>query len=547
MPDSARARRHDLDAVRGFAMSLGVVLHACLSLSLVPWPITDEVRTEGMTVLFAFIHGFRMPLFFLLSGYFAVMLWQRRGAGGLLWHRVRRILLPMLVACFTVLPLMHLCAGVGMALRYAPDPGAEVEPPAERPPAAAPEGESGDLWAAARAGDLDSIREHVDGGADVNARDVLQLTALHWAAITNRAVACGLLLDLGADVEARDGSKGTPLTNGAFWASPEACEVLLARGADPLARNQDGTSPRDLASWPWGEEREGLTRFVASIIQHDVDLAAMPDRVRRTAAVFAHLPHEGAAQDDGGLLAGLARFDVGHLWFLWYLMGLLLLGLPLFAAARHLATLPAVLVSPLALLALVPMTATLQAKMIETGLTFFGPSTSSVLAFDPLVLAYYGVFFLFGAAVRGLDPDTRSLTLGWPVMLVAAVILFLTAGLAAEKARGGDLELIVPALMQGAFAWTMTLGLIGLSARLFQRERAWVRYLSDASYWIYLTHLPLVFLLQGAVARWPLPAWQKLGIMVTVCFAALLVTYALLVRPTPIGWMLNGRRPARGA
>ena len=38
-PESVR--RHDLDAVRSFAMSLGVVLHACLSLSFVPWPITD--------------------------------------------------------------------------------------------------------------------------------------------------------------------------------------------------------------------------------------------------------------------------------------------------------------------------------------------------------------------------------------------------------------------------------------------------------------------------------------------------------------------------
>ena len=157
------------------------------------------------------------------------------------------------------------------------------------------------------------------------------------------------------------------------------------------------------------------------------------------------------------------------------------------------------------------------------------------------------MFFLFGAAVRGLDPDTRSLTRAWPLMLAAGVALFLTAGDAAGAALDTDLQLVVPALMQGAFAWTMTLGLIGLSARLFQRERAWVRYLSDASYWIYLAHMPLVFLLQGAMARWPLPAWQKLGIMVTSCLALLLVSYALLVRPTPIGWMLNGRRPARGA
>jgi peptidoglycan/LPS O-acetylase OafA/YrhL len=185
--------------------------------------------------------------------------------------------------------------------------------------------------------------------------------------------------------------------------------------------------------------------------------------------------------------------------------------------------------------------------MLHEGLTFFGPSTSSVLAFDPLVLAYYGVFFLFGAAVRGLDPDTRSLTRGWPAMLAVAIVIFLTAGAAAERALGGELEALIPAVMQAAFAWTMTLGLIGLSAKLFHRERAWVRYLSDASYWIYLAHLPLVFLLQGAVARWELPAWQKLGVMVTACLAALLLTYALLIRPTPIGWMLNGRRPARRA
>ena len=550
-PPKARARRHDLDAVRSFAMSLGVVLHACLSLSFVPWPITDEVRTEGMTALFAFIHGFRMPLFFLLSGYFAVMLWQRRGAGGLLGHRLRRVLLPMVVACFTILPVMHLCAGVGVALRYAPELAAEANDAPAGPEDAPPETEAvreeevSDLWAAARAGDVDAIRRFVEEGADVSGRDLLQLTPLHWAATADHAAACDLLVDLGADLEARDGSKGTPLMSAAFWASPGASEALLARGADAGARNQDGASPADLSRWPWGEDREGLTRFVAGLIRYDPDLATMPDRVRRTAEVFSDVPVEGGEGE--GLLAGLARFDVGHLWFLWYLMALVALGLPVFAAGRLLGSLPTAVVSPLALLVLVPITATLQAWMIETGLTLFGPSTSSVLALDPLVLGYYAVFFLFGAAVRGLDPDTRSLTRAWPLMLAAGVALFLTAGDAAGAVLGTDLQLVVPALMQGAFAWTMTLGLIGLSARLFQRERAWVRYLSDASYWIYLAHMPLVFLLQGAVARWPLPAWQKLGIMVTTCLALLLVSYALLVRPTPIGWMLNGRRPARGA
>ena len=366
--------------------------------------------------------------------------------------------------------------------------------------------------------------------------------------------ACELLLDLGADLEATDGSEGTPLISGAFWGSAAACEVLLARGADLEARNEDGTSAVDLARWPWGEERRGLTGFIAGLLRFDVDLDAMAGRVRRTAAVFDTAPRATSGAPDTSapgrrLLEALAAFDLGHLWFLWYLMGLLVLGLPVFAIAARWAPAgtSALYVSPLALIVVVPLTATFQAIMLHTGLTFFGPSTSSVLVHDPVVLAYYGVFFLFGAAVRGIDPDTRSLTRGWPVMLAVAIVIFLTAGDAAESARGGEFEALVPAVMQAAFAWTMTLGLIGLFAKLFRRERAWVRYLSDASYWIYLAHMPLVFLLQGAVARWELPAWQKLGVMVTACLAALLVTYALLVRPTPIGWMLNGRRRVRRA
>lgn len=706
-------RRHDLDAVRSFAMSLGVVLHACLSLSFIPWVITDEVRTGGMTVLFAFIHGFRMPLFFLLSGYFAVMLWQRRGAGGLISHRVRRVLVPMVVACFTILPLMEWSVGEGLALRYAPrssrasssatgveeqatnpnrdlwsaaragdlerlrtlheegqdldardglqltalhwaateDQAAACEllielgadPEATDGSAATPllsgafwgsaaacevllarganpearnedgaraadiakwswgedrrgfttfvagiigvevdlaamparvratasvfgfDGGAGDaetsgrgaeldLWEAARAGDRARIEALIAAGEDVNARDGFELTALHWAATADQPEACELLLDLGADLEIRDGSRGTPLTSAAFWAAPEASRVLLARGADPGARNQDGTSPMDLSAWPWDDEREGITRFVAGLVRYDVDLDSMADRVRRTAAAFAGVPSEGfefvdARSRGERLMETLAGFDVGHLWFLWYLMGLLVLGLPVFTIAARWKPAPgsALLVSPLALLAVIPLTATFQAMMLQSGLTFFGPSTSSVLAYDPLVLAYYGVFFLFGAAVRGLDPETRSLTRGWPAVLAVAVVIFLAAGDTAERAEGGEFEALVPAVMQAAFAWTMTFGLIGLFAKLFRRERAWVRYLSDASYWIYLAHLPLVFLLQGAVARWDLPAWQKLGVMVTACLAALLVTYALLVRPTPIGWMLNGRRRARRA
>ena len=90
-------RRHDLDALRSVAMLLGIVLHAALAYTGIPiWPTVDDAWPPFMEIN-NIIHGFRMPLFFLLSGFFTAMLWKRRGLGGLLIHRVKRILLPLVV------------------------------------------------------------------------------------------------------------------------------------------------------------------------------------------------------------------------------------------------------------------------------------------------------------------------------------------------------------------------------------------------------------------------------------------------------------------
>src|SRR5690606_28802888 len=51
-----------------------------------------------------FLHLFRMPLFFLIAGFFAAMLVRKGGLSGLFRNRARRILLPLVV----FLPLVHL-------------------------------------------------------------------------------------------------------------------------------------------------------------------------------------------------------------------------------------------------------------------------------------------------------------------------------------------------------------------------------------------------------------------------------------------------------
>ena len=103
-------RLYDLDALRAAAMFLGVVLHA--TLFVLPaaeylWPIQDAAARGDSTykVLNEAIHGFRMPVFFLLSGFFSALLWQRRSLRALLMQRFQRVGIPLAVGCFTVVPL----------------------------------------------------------------------------------------------------------------------------------------------------------------------------------------------------------------------------------------------------------------------------------------------------------------------------------------------------------------------------------------------------------------------------------------------------------
>ncbi|MEM9655823.1 MAG: acyltransferase family protein, partial [Actinomycetota bacterium] len=103
-PAPTATRRYDLDALRSFAMLLGIALHAALP--DVPYWRPGDTGGGLLFGFFEFVHGFRMPLFFILSGYFTTMLWRRRGLRELVNHRLRRIGLPLAVSVVVVLPLV---------------------------------------------------------------------------------------------------------------------------------------------------------------------------------------------------------------------------------------------------------------------------------------------------------------------------------------------------------------------------------------------------------------------------------------------------------
>lgn len=98
---SAAERLHALDALRAIALLLGVVLHSAMSFIPSPvipiWIVADNQPTPVLAVTFFAIHLFRMAAFFLIAGYFAHLLLERRGTWGFVKNRAMRIAMPLSV------------------------------------------------------------------------------------------------------------------------------------------------------------------------------------------------------------------------------------------------------------------------------------------------------------------------------------------------------------------------------------------------------------------------------------------------------------------
>lgn len=95
--------------------------------------------------------------------------------------------------------------------------------------------------------------------------------------------------------------------------------------------------------------------------------------------------------------------------------------------------------------------------------------------------------------------------------------------------------------------WSLSFALIGYALEYTAGYSAPRRYLADASYWIYLIHLPLLMALQVLASRIQAPWWLEYPAMVVLAMALMLLSYRWLVRGSWIGALLNGRRLPPGA
>lgn len=176
---------------------------------------------------------------------------------------------------------------------------------------------------------------------------------------------------------------------------------------------------------------------------------------------------------------------------------------------------------------------------IPTPDTGFVPNLTAVIGF--------GTAFGFGWLLQRQPVLLGSIRRLWAINLAVAVGL--TAGCLAllgdsngyaPFAAGGTRTAL--AACYAVATWSWTLGLTGAALRFLTRERPAIRYVADASYWIYLLHLPVVMALQVWVFALPLPALVKWAVVVGGAFLILIASYHLLVRHSWVGRWLNGRK-----
>ena len=239
-----------------------------------------------------------------------------------------------------------------------------------------------------------------------------------------------------------------------------------------------------------------------------------------------------------------------YLWFLWFLLWLVGAFCLVISFARFLKWSPDVrkVVSwPGVLVALI-FSAALLKVMSRAPHISIGPDTSPALIPDFKVLGCYAVFFAFGACGQRVPVNLSRLAATWRWQLPLALLVWFPVSIAlVTPAWPHRANIISPTwsdsfamVTQALYAWSMCLGFIGLVETYLAKPLAWIRYFADASYWIYLTHLPLVTWSQFFVSQFAWNGFLKFTLITSVDLIILSLLYRWVIRDYWIGRLLNG-------
>jgi peptidoglycan/LPS O-acetylase OafA/YrhL len=162
---------------------------------------------------------------------------------------------------------------------------------------------------------------------------------------------------------------------------------------------------------------------------------------------------------------------------------------------------------------------------------------------SPTMTLFYATFFVAGWRWPKADANPTSRPeFGHRLMLAFAFfpVLFVLIRWHVDRPLPAPLLpfLTIPYAL---FGWLTATGLFGLATRPSSGVASRpVRYVAEASFWMYLVHHPLVGLTQLAMLRTSWPAEVRFAIAFSTGVWLSLGTYGVFVRGTWLGQLLNG-------
>ncbi len=239
-----------------------------------------------------------------------------------------------------------------------------------------------------------------------------------------------------------------------------------------------------------------------------------------------------------------------HLWFLYYLAIISVL----VAAARWIAlragvaavlsvladrVLRPVLASGWAPLGLALITTPILATM--SGMDVDTPDRSLVWHWP--VIALYGWYFVVGWVINARRDLLDRFAAHWRLFVVVGVLVSLVTvvGVATRYAPGpwatanADLLRWMTSFGTSLTMAASVLGWIGAFVARLNRPSRVFRFMADASYWVYVAHLPLMVALQVWWSGSGLPWWVQMPLVFAGTLVPLLLTYYFYARLTRRG------------
>jgi glucans biosynthesis protein C len=231
-----------------------------------------------------------------------------------------------------------------------------------------------------------------------------------------------------------------------------------------------------------------------------------------------------------------------HLWFLYYLLIFYVIGIALIKIRLRPPT-----VSPLVAVLLFTVLSFGTLMLFDTTYIQYSPGLIPKASY----ILYYGLFVYAGWYIHAhMDqwfPLLKRFGLAWLMIGTAACLLVYKFAYLPDADNNFMPSVTLIKCIETLATVLLVAGFLGVFLKWVNAELPVMRYLSDASYWVYLVHVALVDATQiwmGTTTLWgPLKC--------VICFALpttiSLITYQLFVRYTFIGFYLHGSRSRKTA